>query len=176
MTLFKHHKVLFYLQNHRHQDILVFSKSSYSDTLAKHPIQDSDFVLLYIHLLVERWIFNNYSSIPNGLGVNWLISHEGVRSNSFRKIQLVGQKYRDEITLASKTRFSCHCFGFQSRRFSLLTYCLVVAQTTGWILLKKNGRYEKQTNAQITWHADYHSFALLYIIPKRSGIARIPRI
>ena len=45
---------------------------------------------------------------------------EGERYNSFSKIQLVGQKYRDKTTLASKTRFSRHCFGFQSRRFSLL--------------------------------------------------------
>ena len=53
-------------------------------------------------------VFNNYSSSPNGLWV------------SFSKIQLTGQKYRDKITLASKTRFSDHCFGFQIRRFSLL--------------------------------------------------------
>ena len=32
----------------------------------------------------------------------------------------MGQKYREKTTLASKTRFSCHCFGFQSRHFSLL--------------------------------------------------------
>ena len=36
------------------------------------------------------------------------------------KIQLVGRKYRDKTTVASKTRFSRHCFGFQSWRFSLL--------------------------------------------------------
>ena len=35
-------------------------------------------------------------------------------------IQLVGQKYRDKITSAGKTRFSHHCFGFQSRCFLLL--------------------------------------------------------
>ena len=49
----------------------------------------------------------------------------------FSEIQLVGQKYRDKTTLASKTRFSRHCFGFQSRRFSLLVgynILLVVAQ------------------------------------------------
>ena len=57
-------------------------------------------------------IFNNDSSSQNG--------HEGERNNCFSKIQLVGQKYRDKTTLASKTRFSRHCFGFQSRRFSLL--------------------------------------------------------
>ena len=38
----------------------------------------------------------------------------------FSKIQLVGQKYRDKTTLASETRFSRHCFGFQSQLFSLL--------------------------------------------------------
>ena len=36
-------------------------------------------------------LFNHYSSIPNGL---WLIGHKGERNNCFRKIQLVGQKYR----------------------------------------------------------------------------------
>ena len=49
----------------------------------------------------------------------WLRGHEGERNNCVSKIQLVGQKYRDKTTLASKTRFSRHCFGFQSRRFSL---------------------------------------------------------
>ena len=40
----------------------------------------------------------------------WLRGHEGERNNCFSKIQLVGQKYWDNTTLA----------GFQSRRFSLL--------------------------------------------------------
>ena len=34
-----------------------------------------------------------------------LRGHEGERNNCFRKIQLVGQKYRDKATLASKTPF-----------------------------------------------------------------------
>ena len=42
------------------------------------------------------------------------------RNNCFTKIQLVGQKYRDKTTLASKTWFSHHCFGFQSQCFLLL--------------------------------------------------------
>ena len=50
----------------------------------------------------------------------WLRGHEGERNNYFSKIQLVGKKYQDKTTLASKTRFSRHCFGFQSWRFSLL--------------------------------------------------------
>ena len=50
----------------------------------------------------------------------WLRGHEGERNNCFSKIQLVGQKFRDKTTLPSKTRFNRHCFGFQSRRFSLL--------------------------------------------------------
>ena len=50
-----------------------------------------------------------------------LRGHEGERNTyCFSKIQLVGQKYRDKATLARKTRFSRHCFCFQSRRFSLL--------------------------------------------------------
>ena len=51
---------------------------------------------------------------------HWLRGHEGERNNCFRKIQLVGQKFREKTTLAGKTRFNRHCFGFQSRRFSLL--------------------------------------------------------
>ena len=45
--------------------------------------------------------------------------HEGERNNCFSKIHLVGQKYRDKTSLASKPRFSHHFFGFQSWRFSL---------------------------------------------------------
>ena len=41
-------------------------------------------------------------------------------AHEFSKIQLVGQKYQDKTTLASKTRFSNHCFGFQRQCFSLL--------------------------------------------------------
>ena len=67
-------------------------------------------------------IFNNYSSSPNGLWVNspyseaegrmgyCFRSHEGERNNCFSKIRLVGQKYRDKTTLASKTRRKSHCF------------------------------------------------------------------
>ena len=52
-----------------------------------------------------------------GLMGYWLRIHEGERNNCFSKIQLAVQKYRDITTLATKTRFSHHCFGFQSRRF-----------------------------------------------------------
>ena len=57
----------------------------------------------------------------------WLRGHEGERNNCFSKIQIVGQKYRDKTTLASKTPLNRHCFRFQSLRFSL-PYSLVVAQ------------------------------------------------
>ena len=50
----------------------------------------------------------------------WLRGHESERNNCFSNIQLVGQKYRDKTSLASKTQFSRHCFGCQSRRFSQL--------------------------------------------------------
>ena len=49
----------------------------------------------------------------------WLRGHEG-ENYCFSKIQLVGKKYRNKTTLASKTRLSGHCFGFQSWHFSLL--------------------------------------------------------
>ena len=65
---------------------------------------------------------------PESIAAEWVIDSEAMIS----KIQLAGQKYRDKTTLASKTRFSRHCFGFQSRRFSLqvgyMAYSLVVAQ------------------------------------------------
>ena len=51
------------------------------------------------------------------------IDSEAVRARGiiiFSKSQLFGQKYREKATLASKTRFSRHCFGFQSPGFSLL--------------------------------------------------------
>ena len=50
----------------------------------------------------------------------WLGGHEGERNNCFSKIHPVGKKYQDKTTLAGKTWFNRHCFGFQSQRFSLL--------------------------------------------------------
>ena len=48
----------------------------------------------------------------------WLRGYECERNNyCFSKIQLVGQKYRDKTTLASKTRFSRHCFVFKAATF-----------------------------------------------------------
>ena len=49
------------------------------------------------------------------IAAEWAIDPEAMIS----KIQLASQKYRDKTTLASKTRFRRHCFGFQSQRFSL---------------------------------------------------------
>ena len=39
--------------------------------------------------------------IPRALMDSELIAHEGERNNCFRKIQLVGQKYREKTILAS---------------------------------------------------------------------------
>ena len=64
------------------------------------------------------WVNNSWGQRPNGLSTQRPIESE--RNNCFSKIQLVGKEYWDKTTLASKTQFSCHCFGFQSRRFSLL--------------------------------------------------------
>ena len=51
---------------------------------------------------------------PNGLSTQrpW-----GGENNSFSKIQIVGQRYRDKTTSASKTWFNHHCFAFQSLCF-----------------------------------------------------------
>ena len=50
----------------------------------------------------------------------WIRGHSGERKNFSSKIQVIGKKYPDKTTEASKTQSSRHCFGFQSRRFSPL--------------------------------------------------------
>ena len=60
----------------------------------------------------------------------WLRGHEGQRNNCFSKIQLIGEKYRDEATLAKRDSaaivlvFEAGAF----RYYWTITYCLVVAQ------------------------------------------------
>ena len=70
----------------------------------------------------KRYLFNNYSSSPNGLWVNsprgrrpnGLLTQrpcECKRNNCFSKIQLVGQKYRDKTTyLANAINPPLFCF------------------------------------------------------------------
>ena len=84
------------------------------------PVRGGGETYIWRGLYMEGHIFGilRYSSSPNGLWVNW-VSLLTQRNNCFSKIQLVGQKYWDKTILVGKTRFS-HCFGFQSRRFSLL--------------------------------------------------------
>ena len=53
-------------------------------------------------------------------GAKWAIGHEGEKNNCFSKIQLVGQKYRDKTTLASKTRLIRHCLAFKAGAFRYL--------------------------------------------------------
>ena len=72
-------------------------------------------------------------------------------------IQLVGQKYQDKTTLASKTRFSRHCFGFQSRLFSLQVgyniYLFNLIQYLSWGIqfssASLNGALTKHKNKDI---------------------------
>ena len=47
----------------------------------------------------------------------WLRGYEGKRNNHFSKIQLVGQKYRDKTTLASKLRVSRIVLVFKAGAF-----------------------------------------------------------
>ena len=79
------------------------------------------YIIIYLTIILGARV--SYGSIAHeaeGQLGYWLRGHEGERNNFFSKIQLLGQKYQGKTTLASKTRFSRHCFGFQSRRFSLL--------------------------------------------------------
>ena len=74
---------------------------------------------------LERMSYHSLQAMskqPMRPKAEWAIDsgHEGERNNCFSEIHLDGKKYRDKTTLASKTRFSRQCFGFQSRRFSLL--------------------------------------------------------
>ena len=55
-------------------------------------------------------------SIAHGPKAERAIDSEAMRARGI----IVLVKYRDKTTLASKTLFSRHSFGFQSRRFSLL--------------------------------------------------------
>ena len=75
--------------------------------------------LTFLLVISILWYLTiNYSSSLNGLLTQkpW----GGEEYYCFSKIQLLGQKYWDKTTLASKMQFSCHCFGCQSRHFSLI--------------------------------------------------------
>ena len=57
---------------------------------------------LYLTIIPRVWIgFEAIAREAEGLMGYWLRGHEGERNNCFSEIQLVGQKYRDETTLAS---------------------------------------------------------------------------
>ena len=47
----------------------------------------------------------------------WLRGHASERNNCFRKIQPVGQKYRDKTTLGSKTHSAAIVFVFKANTF-----------------------------------------------------------
>ena len=67
----------------------------------------------------------------NVVAISLMLNHN--LTGLCNKIQPVGKKYRDKTTLASKTRFSRHCFGSQSWHFSLL-----VSQPA-WQALEREG-------------------------------------
>ena len=69
---------------------------------------------LQVYLTIKLFLESTWASSKS-------IANEGERNNfCFSKIQLVGQKYCNKATLASKMPFSYHCFGFQSQHFLLL--------------------------------------------------------
>ena len=98
----------------------VYSGIGYMNTvnplLSPPPLSSPLLIILHQLTIIPRARMGSESIVheaerPNGLLTQRL---EGERNNCSSKIQLVGQKYRDKTTLASKTRFSRHCFGFQS--------------------------------------------------------------
>ena len=98
-------------------------------TVANLFVEGPDFVPFHVNIclwwtLMERYENKYYLTIIPRAGMgSWAIDSEAMRARGIIvlvKSNQVVQKYRDKTTLASKTRFSHHCFGFQSRRFSLL--------------------------------------------------------
>ena len=111
----------------------------------------------FFNWLQDIWISINrtevcknvlYSAFAEGRMGYWLRGHERERNNCFSKIQLVGQKYWDKTTLASKTRFSRHCFSLlhtESSRNAKSRYSIfslicpfqdpLTISTTHWMLL-----------------------------------------
>ena len=90
------------------------------DEVSWNTNSNEDMIVAVARVIAVSGLINNYSSRPHGLSLNsyWLRAHKGEKNNFGNKIRVVGQKYRNTTTLASKTRVSRHCFGFQSRRFS----------------------------------------------------------
>ena len=93
--------------------------------LAKHPVHDSDFVLLYIHRLA-RWIFNNYSLKSRWSNYSprfqriivWAYTHELISTKSDRK-PLKGTIWlTDQITRKFKNR---SLQNFQTWQFTSLS-------------------------------------------------------
>ena len=97
------------------------SKDKYPNIFSPH-MEAIVFIILQIRLTLRGVLkIGEYSTInPLARMGYWDIdsrAHEGERTNCFSKIQLVGpKKYRDNTSFVSQS----HCFGFQSRRFSLL--------------------------------------------------------
>ena len=87
-------------------------------------------LLIFIFLNMKwwfciNWLIKNYSSSPNGSKsmAEWAIDSDAMRTRG--TIFLVKSKWlvrniEEKTTLATKTRFSHHCVGFQSQCFSLL--------------------------------------------------------
>ena len=82
------------------------------------PIQAWGIIIIYLTIIIPPAQMGSEAIAHEAEGRMgyWLTGHESCLSN----IQLVGKKSRDKTTLASKTWFSRHHFGFQSRRFPLL--------------------------------------------------------
>ena len=98
-----------------------FSSRAYTFKISRYASVCSSIQHIYLTIIPRaRMGSESIAHEAEGRMGYWLRGYEGERNNCFSKIQIVGKKYGDKTTLASKTRFSHHYFGFQSRRFSLL--------------------------------------------------------
>ena len=114
-------KVLGFFKIHLKQFAFIIVGSDWCHVLKSVRRMECVSTVNYLTIIPRAWMGSeSIAHEAEGWMGYWLRGHEGERNNCFSKIQLVGKKYRDKTTLASKTRFSRHCFGFQSRRFSLL--------------------------------------------------------
>ena len=74
----------------------------------------------HLHKRLLNWEQHSFSIVFLFLEPSEAMRARGIIVLVKSNHNVIAQKYRDKTTLASKTRFSRHCFVFQSRRYSLL--------------------------------------------------------
>ena len=86
----------------------------------RHFKGNSYFVPPHLHKRLLNWEQHSFPIVFLFLEPSEAMRARGIIVLVKSNHNVIAQKYRDKTTLASKTRFSRHCFVFQSRRYSLL--------------------------------------------------------